>query len=71
LQCTIGKRVAQFLWKGSAMSVSLKNNSKDETRIGEYAAKQPLSGINIVSKANVKGIIGSAFVRMEESKKAV
>ena len=38
-----------------AMAISIKESSKDETRIGEFAAKQPLSGIRVVTAVNVKG----------------
>jgi hypothetical protein len=52
------------------MSVSIKSNGRDEVRIGEYAAKQPLSGTHVVDRLRVVGISGSSFVRLTESKKA-
>jgi hypothetical protein len=67
VHCSI-KEHCTILQKGSAMSVSIKTNAKDETRIGDYAAKQPLSGINIVNRMYVKGASNSAFIRMEEKK---
>jgi hypothetical protein len=38
---------------------------KDETRIGEIAAQQPLSGLRIVSAMSVKGFNGPTFVVIE------
>jgi hypothetical protein len=52
------------------MPVSAKSTSKDDTRIGEYAAKQPLSGIHVVTKMPVKGISNQFFIRTAEVKKA-
>jgi hypothetical protein len=53
------------------MSVQIsKKPSVDETRIGEYAAKQPLSGIARVDEtAAVNGLGRGAFVRKEEADK--
>jgi len=54
------------------MSASIKKEVKDESRIGEYAAKQPLSGTNIVTTMRVKGFDYTSFLRSEEEiKKAV
>ncbi len=48
-----------------------KKPSVDETRIGEHAAKQPLSGISRVdATAAVNGLGHGAFVRKEETEKA-
>ena len=57
--------------EGLNMSASVKSNGQDNTRIGEYAAKQPLSGIHVVTKTPVKDMISSVFVRLAETKKAV
>ena len=52
------------------MSSSMKKSAKDEVRIGEYAAKQPISGVTTVHTGNVKGFGGMSFVRVEETKRA-
>jgi hypothetical protein len=53
------------------MSMSLKKEStNDLIRIGDIAAKQPLSGIHIVTQSHIKGAGSTAFVRIEEIKKA-
>jgi len=51
------------------MSVVIKKITQDETRIGEYAANQPLSGIHIVQTARVKGYSNMGFTRAEETTK--
>jgi hypothetical protein len=51
-------------------SSSSKNSTNDEIRIGDYAAKQPLSGTNIVTRSFIKGATTAAFVRLTEIKKA-
>ena len=52
------------------MSTTIDKEFKDDTRIGEYAAKQPLSGTDIVTRMRLKGFSGSAaFIRIEETKK--
>ncbi|MGB9153224.1 MAG: hypothetical protein WCD70_09090 [Alphaproteobacteria bacterium] len=51
------------------MSTSIDKETKDETRIGEYAAKQPLSGVDLVTRMRFKGFSSSSFIR-EEAKKA-
>ncbi len=53
------------------MSETIKKASKDEAKIGIYAAKQPLSGENAVTDMRVKGFNGAAFIRVGETKKAV
>ncbi|MDE2029273.1 MAG: hypothetical protein KGI97_01790 [Alphaproteobacteria bacterium] len=51
------------------MSPTLKNMTQDETRIGEHAAAQPLSGTRIVSAARVHGFGNMAVTRAEETEK--
>ena len=51
------------------MSAAIYKETKDETRIGEYAAKQPLSGIDLVTRMRFKGSSSTAFVRVEDMKK--
>jgi hypothetical protein len=53
------------------MSDVMKKESRDEAKIGIYAAKQPLSGTNTVSDMRVKGFNGASFLRVGETKKAV
>ena len=49
----------------------IRESAKDGIRIGAYAAKQPLSGTNIVTKISVKGCNGTAcFCNAEETKRA-
>ena len=53
------------------MSTSIKDTTREEARLGTCAAKQPLSGISIVTKISVKGGNGtSCFVNAEETKRA-
>lgn len=53
------------------MSTSIKKTMQDETRLGEYAATQPLSGVNVVTTSRVKGYSNMGFVRAQtEVKKA-
>jgi hypothetical protein len=48
-----------------------KKPSVDETRIGEYAASQPLSGISRVDETTaVLGAGRGGFVRKEETQKS-
>lgn len=49
-----------------------KKETKDETRIGEYAAMQPLSGIKCVNETfAVNGLGRGGYVRQEEAAKSV
>lgn len=51
------------------MATSSKKPTVDETKIGEYAALQPLSGITRVDETcAVLGMGRGAFVRKEETK---
>lgn len=52
------------------MSHIITKTGKDDTRIGEEAAKQPLSGTHVVTTLRIKGVNNSSFVRVEETKKA-
>jgi hypothetical protein len=53
------------------MSSFISNNSaKDEIRIGDCAAKQPLSGTSVVTRSFIKGATATTFVRLQEIKKA-
>ncbi len=53
------------------MPEPIKLSSKDNSKIGTYAAKQPLSGTNVITTVGVRGYNGTSFVRIEEIKKAV
>ncbi len=53
------------------MPVTTRQNSKDESKIGIHAPKQPLSGVTVVTSMVVKGFTNTSFVRIEETKKAV
>ena len=53
------------------MPTITKDTAKDEVRLGSYAAKQPLSGVSVVTKISVKGGNGtSRFCNAEETKRA-
>jgi len=52
------------------MSDQIKEPSKDTTRLGDQAAKQPLSGIQVVSASSVKGFNNSAPFHAEAKKSA-
>ncbi|MDR3449997.1 MAG: hypothetical protein P4M15_09695 [Alphaproteobacteria bacterium] len=50
------------------MSVSVKKEAlRDETRLGEHAATQPVSGTRIVGQAAVKGFGNISFTRPDDS----
>jgi hypothetical protein len=49
----------------------VKKPAEDSTRLGDYSAKQPLSGIASVEETGaVNGLGRGAFVRKEEADKA-
>jgi len=53
------------------VSPAPKKSSTDETRIGEFAAMQPLSGISHVDETTaVNGHGRGAFVREEKTSKS-
>lgn len=51
-------------------TTAVKKPANDETRIGEIAAMQPLSGISVVETSAVNGLGNGAFTREAEKKKA-
>ncbi len=53
------------------MSTEMKKPSKDDTRLGEHAAKQPLSGTNLVMMVRVKSSNSANYFNIAEAKKAV
>ncbi len=56
--------------EGNKMSPILKSDkTKDETHIGDVAAKQPLSGTRVVTNIKVKGFNVNSFLRIKEPKK--
>ena len=56
--------------KDQQMATTSKTEFKDEARIGELAAKQPLSGTRVVTSINVKGFNGTTFIHADEAKKS-
>jgi hypothetical protein len=55
----------------TTMSTEMKKPSKDDTRLGEHAAKQPLSGTNLVMMVRVKSSNSANYFNIAEAKKAV
>jgi hypothetical protein len=52
----------------TSASSAVKKPSTDESRIGEHAAMQPLSGISLVTESGaVNGLGHGAYLRQEES----
>jgi len=53
------------------MAMFIRKGSKDDIRLGDCAAKQPLSGTLVVTSIRVRGFNGNSFAHSEETKKSV
>jgi hypothetical protein len=71
MQCTNSFYGVPPNYGGGDMTLTVpKKPSVDETRIGEYAASQPLSGVTRVDETTaVLGAGRGGFVRKEEAEK--